>query len=84
MDLRSKSTHTVTESRNTPRLVEGQPVFDPIAKPLKTEAGVSHEVLGAFLLVQPASIIVVQRLGQIPTDTSALVYYIAMRRTGRV
>jgi len=59
MDLRSESTHTVTESGNTPRLVEGQPVLDPIAKPLKTESGVSHKVLGAFLLVQPSAVVVV-------------------------
>jgi len=83
MDLRSESTHTVTESGNTPRLVEGQPMLDPIAKPLETESGVSHKVFGAFFLVQPSSVVVVQCLGQIPTIASALVYYIAMRRTGR-
>jgi hypothetical protein len=59
IDLRSESTHTVTESGNTPRFVEGQPVFDPIAKPLETESGVSHKVLGAFFLVQPSSVVVV-------------------------
>jgi hypothetical protein len=36
INLRSESTHTVTKSGNTPRFVEGQPVFDPITKPLET------------------------------------------------
>ena len=82
MDLRSESTHAVTESGNTPRFVEGQPMLHPIAKPLKTETGVSHKVLGAFLLVQPSAVVVVQSFGKIPTTISALVSLISTTLTG--
>jgi hypothetical protein len=34
-------------------------VLNPIAKSLKTESRVSHEILGTFLLVQPSSVVVV-------------------------
>jgi len=84
MDLRSESTHAVTKGGNTPRLVEGQPVLDPIAKPLETETGVSHKVLGAFFLVQPSAVVVVQSFGKIPTTISALEYLPAIKHTGRV
>lgn len=70
MSLRGKSTHAVSESGDTPRLIEGQPVLDPVTESLETESGVSHEILGAFLLVQPTSVVVVQSLGQIPTVMS--------------
>jgi hypothetical protein len=69
-DVRSESTHTVAKSGDTPGLVEGQPVLDPVAEPLETESRVSHEILGTFFLVQPSSVSVIQSLWQVPAAIS--------------
>jgi hypothetical protein len=73
------TTETVAKSRDTPRLVESQPVLDPVAKPLETESRVTGVVGCALLLVQESSISLVKLLGKVPADGCKLMITLSWR-----
>lgn len=56
-------TDAVARGRNTPRLIECQPVLDPVTESLEAEPRVAHIVLNALLLMQKPPVTMVQFLG---------------------
>ena len=66
-DVRSKLSETISKHRDTPRLIEGQPMFDAIAKPLKAKSRVVDEIRNDAS-VEPAAILFVEGGGEIPAE----------------
>lgn len=59
-DSRCKVPVPMTYRGGTPWLVKGQPPLDPISEPVKAELGVVDVVLNNLLLVEPASVSMIQ------------------------
>jgi hypothetical protein len=64
--VRSKLSVSVAMPCDAPWFVEGQPVLDPVAQPLKAYPSVPHIVGDDLVLVQPPAVPLVQTLGEVP------------------